>query len=68
MITFSFVIPCYRSENTITVVVNEIKQLINCRDEEYEIVLVDDCSPDLVWDVITRLCDEDCNVKGISFA
>ena len=65
----SFVIPCYRSENTISAVVQEIRETIATRPStEYEIVLVNDCSPDNVWQVIKKLAAEDTHIKGICLA
>jgi undecaprenyl-phosphate 4-deoxy-4-formamido-L-arabinose transferase len=67
---FSFVIPCYRSENTITTVVEEIKSEMAAKrpGDNYEIVLVNDCSPDGVWDVIEKLAETENNVIGINLA
>ena len=44
---FSFVIPCYRSENTITTVVEEIKSEMAAKrpGDSYEIVLVNEIQP-----------------------
>ena len=44
---FSFVIPCYRSENTIITVAEEIKSEMAAKrsGDSYEIVLVNGCSP-----------------------
>lgn len=65
----SFVIPCYRSENTIGTVIQEIRDTVATRPgTDYEIVLVNDCSPDNVWQVIKRLAAEDCHIKGICLA
>lgn len=66
----SFVVPCYRSENTIEVVVNEIRETVATRaqDFDYEIVLVSDCSPDNVWEVIKKLAAADSKIKGICLA
>lgn len=65
----SFVIPCYRSENTIGTVVQEIRDTIATRPgTDYEIVLVNDCSPDNVWQVIKQLATEDGHIKGICLA
>ena len=65
----SFVIPCYRSEKTIGTVVQEIRDTIATRPgTDYEIVLVNDCSPDNVWQVIKQLAAEDCHIKGICLA
>lgn len=65
----SFVIPCYRSENTIGTVVQEIRDAVATRPcMDYEIILVNDCSPDNVWQVIKQLAAEDCRIKGICLA
>lgn len=65
----SFVIPCYRSENTIETVVQEIRETVATRPgTDYEIVLVNDCSPDNVWQVIKKLTSEDNHIKGICLA
>ena len=67
---FSFVIPCYRSEKTITTVVDEIKSEMAAKrpGDTYEIVLVNDCSPDNVWSVIEGLANTEKNVIGINLA
>ena len=67
--TVSFVIPCYRSEHTLENVVAEIhKTLKDMEQYDYEIILVNDCSPDGTWAVIRRLCQENSLIKGIHFA
>ena len=67
---FSFVIPCYRSENTIEKVVDEIKHEMaaNRPGDDYEIVLVNDCSPDGVWNVIAKMAETEPNIIGINLA
>lgn len=67
---FSFVIPCYRSEKTITTVVEEIKSEMATKrpDDDYEIVLVNDSSPDNVWNVIEGLAQKEENIIGINLA
>ncbi len=43
----SFVIPCYRSELTLTHVVEEIRTaMAGLTNYVYEVILVNDCSPD----------------------
>lgn len=65
----SFVIPCYGSEYTIENVVNElILQLNEKGNYRYEIILVNDCSPDNVWEVIKKLAVNNPNIIGISLA
>lgn len=69
MTKISFVIPCYRSENTIASVVDEIKTTISSRKEyDYEIILVNDSSPDNVYGVIKDLATSDSKIKGIDLA
>lgn len=65
----SFIIPCYRSEGTIEGVVDEIKRTVATRPSfDYEIILVDDSSPDGVYSVIERLAESDERITGISLA
>ena len=65
----SFVIPCYRSENTIESVVGEVDALMQEHKEyEYEIVLINDCSPDNVWSVISKLANSRKDIKAVSFS
>ena len=67
--TVSFVIPCYRSEHTLENVVAEIhKTLKDMEQYDYEIILVNDCSPDGTWAVIRRICQENNRIRGINFA
>ena len=65
----SFVIPCYRSENTVMRVVDEIETTVASRPEyDYEIILVNDGSPDNVWKVIRDRTMVDDKVIGINLS
>jgi len=65
----SFVIPCYRSEKTIEMVINEILSVVSQRKEfDYEIICVNDCSPDNVWSVLKKLAQNNQKIKIINFA
>ena len=66
----SFIIPCYRSQNTIGHVVNEIDGAMKALADRYsyEIILVNDCSPDNTMGAIRNLCAEKPYVRGIGFA
>lgn len=65
----SFVIPCYRSENTIKYVVSEIDEVVSKRaGYDYEIIAVNDCSPDNVGVVLQKMSEENTRVKVITFA
>lgn len=64
----SFVIPCYRSEYTIRDVVTELQSIMAEQQAyDYEIVLVNDGSPDNVWSVIQEL-SSDIRIKGVTFS
>ena len=65
----SFVIPVYRSENTIVRVIDEIKSVISTRANiDYEIICINDCSPDGVFSVLESLAINDKKIKVIDFA
>ncbi|MFI3213116.1 MAG: glycosyltransferase [Eubacteriales bacterium] len=65
----SYVIPCYRSALTIGKVVDEINETMKSLSEyEYEIILVNDCSPDDTFEVITKLCEQQENICGVNLA
>ena len=65
----SFVIPCYRSELTLPKVVAEIEEtMARIGKYEYELVLVNDCSPDGTANVIKSLCEEKPYIHGLSFS
>jgi len=65
----SFVIPCYRSALTIEKVVNEVRDAMEkLQSYSYEIILVNDCSPDDTFEVIRKLCEENDNICGVNLA
>lgn len=66
----SFVIPCYKSELTIKNVVDEVKTTMALLADKYtyELILVNDCSPDNTFGVITELAKENACVTGVDMA
>lgn len=66
----SFIIPCYRSEQTLSGVVDEIQTVVERLGRyTFELILVNDCSPDATWEVIQRLHQQDAaHIKGINLA
>ena len=65
----SFVIPCYRSEKTLSGVVDTIQKTISTRPGfEAEIILVNDCSPDGTFEVIKELTEKYDNIVGVDIA
>lgn len=65
----SYVIPCYRSMNTLEAVVEEIKEAMSKLDKyTYEIILINDCSPDDTISTIRKICKENDNIIGLDMA
>lgn len=67
----SFVIPCYNSTKTIPIVVEEIIETMRTKmcQYDYEIILVNDCSPDgTTYSVIKALGNENPRIKGVNLA
>ena len=66
----SIVIPCYRSETMIAGVVADIDREMEKLEDRYayEIILVNDCSPDGTFEAIRRLCQEKPYITGVNLA
>ncbi|MEM9003740.1 MAG: glycosyltransferase family 2 protein [Cyanobacteria bacterium P01_F01_bin.86] len=65
MPTLSIVVPVYRSEKFVTRTVQEIRKSLEELGRSYEIVLVDDGSPDNSWQVISELATTFEEVKSL---
>lgn len=65
----SFVIPCYNSSLTLEKVVAEIRDTMEKLNKyTWEIILVNDCSPDNTFQVIEKLCTRYTNICGVNLA
>lgn len=65
----SFVIPCYRSANTIRAVADEINRTMpSLIQYDYEVILVNDGSPDNTFEVISALARSDRHYVAIDLA
>lgn len=66
---FSFVIPCYGSEHTIEHVIAEIVEVVKLRPGwDYEIICVNDCSPDGVLVVLKRMTEDNSKILIVDLA
>ena len=61
----SIVIPVYRSEDCLEPLVRAIAEALDPIGRSYEIVLVNDYSPDNSWPVIQSICRRNSNVIGV---
>ena len=65
----SFVIPCYRSAKTVGAVTAEIGvAMAGLPQYGYEIILVNDCSPDDTFAVLRRLSQNDPHIAAVDLA
>ncbi len=61
----SIVVPVYKGETLIEPLVSQINQIVPAFADDYEIILVNDGSPDDSWTVIQRLSEQYPCVRGI---
>jgi dolichol-phosphate mannosyltransferase len=64
----SIVSPVYRAEKIVSELVKQIVENVSKITEDFEIVLVNDASPDHSWLAITAECEKDKRVKGINLS
>lgn len=64
----SIVSPIYRGEKMLDELVRRIIDSVKDITDDYEIVLVNDCSPDNSWEKIVQLCNENKKVKGVNLS
>ena len=61
----SVVSPVYRAEGTVGELVRRIRESVESLTRDFEIVLVEDGSPDRSWEAIARECQRDARIKGV---
>ena len=66
----SIVIPAYKEEKNVLLLYNELVSILDSisTDYKYEIIFVNDGSPDNTWSEIEKLCTKDSQVKGINLS
>jgi len=62
----SVVIPMYNSEDCVSELVKRLTEVLDNLGRIYEIILVNDCSPDNSWNKVIELCKAYDNLKGIN--
>ena len=67
-IQISIVSPVYRAEKMVHMLVERIVKSVTTITEDFEIILVNDASPDASWSVIEHECAQDKRVKGINLS
>jgi len=64
----SVVIPVYKSQETIELLTQKLIDVLSKITNDYEIIYVNDDSPDNSWDIIQKLCKENPKIIGISLS
>ena len=64
----SIVSPVYKAENIVAQLVSEIKKNVTEITQDFDIILVEDGSPDNSWEEIEKQCKIDPRIKGIKLS
>lgn len=67
-IHISVVSPVYRAENIVSELVKQVRDAVLTITDNFEIILVNDASPDSSWEKIVDECKADKRVKGINLS
>ncbi len=68
MAYISIVSPIYKAENIVDELVKRLILSLKIITEDFEIILIDDGSPDNSWNKIEQNCSKDKRVKGIKLS
>ena len=63
----SIVIPLLNEQNSLEELTSSISTVVIALKLEFEIILIDDGSTDNSWKIISKICSDNQNVKGIRF-
>ncbi len=61
----SIISPIYKGEKMLHHLVDRCEAAVSTITDDYEIILVNDCSPDNSWSVLKEICSKDKHVKAI---
>ena len=67
-IHISIVSPVYRGEKMVAELVRRNVESVSAITDDYEIILVNDASPDNSWEEILKQCESNPKVKGINLS
>lgn len=64
-LAFSIIIPVYKSESTLLELNKRLHRVLNKIDKQFEIIFVDDASPDNSWDILCKIFHKNKRVRLI---
>ena len=62
--SISLMFPLYKDRNTVKLMITKSSNVLRKLKTKYEIIIVDDCSTDGTWDLITKLSSKDERIKA----
>jgi glycosyltransferase involved in cell wall biosynthesis len=65
MVAYSVIIPCYRSGPWLEALVDRVVSVMDAQGAPFEILLINDASPDDTWAAIERIAGRNPCVRGI---
>jgi len=64
----SIVSPVYRAEQLLPELVRRVEEAVATLVDEFEIILVEDASPDQSWQVVEKIASQNPRIKGIKLS
>ena len=64
----SVVLPCYNTSGTLEELSKRLIKVLEAEAKTFEIIMVNDCSPEEDWAIITKLGQSDSRIKGIDLS
>ena len=64
----SIVSPVYKAEKLVELLVSRVTEAVSLITSEYEIILVEDGSPDKSWEAIQEVCKKHSHVRGVKLS
>ena len=61
----SVVVPCYNSSASLSELLDRMVATLESMNADFEVILVNDCSPDNTWEIIENRCAADPRIRGI---
>ncbi|WP_339138766.1 MAG: glycosyltransferase family 2 protein [Candidatus Electrothrix sp. GW3-4] len=68
MTRISVVIPVYKCSHSIVALTTRLKEAISCLTHDFEIIYINDASPENDWEIIVFLAKKDARIKGVNLS
>lgn len=64
----SVIIPVYGCSNNLKLLCERLVKTLNSLDQKYEIIMINDASPDNSWEIINDLAQDNPRIKGLNLS